>query len=107
MNIVYGRRNMSGLNEIIQWVEENIELDPNQSSEENFKDINKIFSEDGRSDLSDILGDQKAKFLEFIELETGQTASEIELESLSDTIRQLEREISKLSPFNILGTPIR
>ena len=98
---------MSGLNEIIQWVEENIELDPNQSSEENFKDINKIFSEDGRSDLSDILGDQKAKFLEFIELETGQTASEIELESLSDTIRQLEQEIRELSGFNILGTPIR
>ncbi len=98
---------MSGLNEIIQWVEENIELDPNQSSEENFKDINKIFSENGRSDLSDILGDQKSKFLEFIELETGQTASEIELESLSDTIRQLEQEIRELSGFNILGTPIR
>ena len=39
---------MSGLNEmayeeIFQWVRDNIDLDPSQSSEENFNDINKDF----------------------------------------------------------------
>ncbi len=58
---------MSGLNEIITWVENNIELDLSQNSEENFEDINKEFAKDNRSDLSDILGDEKGKFLEYLE----------------------------------------
>ena len=85
---------MSGLNEIIQWVEDNIDIDPSQNSEENFQDINKEFEKDGRSDLSDILGDEKPKFLEFIEEQTKQSRADIEireseglLESVSDFIR--------------------
>ena len=69
---------MSGLNEIIQWVESNIEIDPTQNSEQNFEDINKEFEKDGRSDLSDILGSDKGKFLEYLEL---QQPSEPELEA--------------------------
>ncbi len=80
--------------EIFQWVRDNIDLDPSQSSEQNFNDINKIFEADGRSDLSDILGDEKPKFLEFIEERTNQSRADIEireseglLESVSDFIR--------------------
>ena len=98
---------MSGLNEIIQWVEDNIDLDPSQSSEQNFNDINKEFAKDGRSDLSDILGDEKPKFLEFIEDEIGQSATDIEIAELERDIFLLESEIRFLEGFNILGTPIR
>ncbi len=63
--------------EIFQWVRDNIDLDPSQSSEENFQDINAIFEADGRSDLSDILGDEKPKFLEFIEERTNQSRADI------------------------------
>ena len=98
---------MSGLNEIIQWVEDNIDLDPSQSSEQNFQDINKEFAKDGRSDLSDILGDEKPKFLEFIEDETKQSPEDFEISELDFRFAQLEQELRDLTGFNILGTPIR
>ena len=84
--------------EIFQWVRDNIELDSSQSSEENFDDINRIFEADGRSDLSDILGDEKPKFLEFIEERTNQSRADIEisegrglLESVTKFLRGLFR----------------
>ncbi len=82
--------NMSGLNEIIQWTEDNINLDPNQSSEENFQDINKEFAKDGRSDLSDILGDDKGKFLEYLELQQP-TEPEIEARGLMESVTKFLR----------------
>ncbi len=98
---------MSGLNEIIQWVEDNVDLDSSQSSEQNFNDINKMFAQDNRSDLSDILGDEKSKFLEFIEDETKQSPEDFQISELDFTFAQLEQEIRNLTGFNILGTPIR
>jgi len=70
---------LSGLNEIIQWVEANIDIDPSQNSEQNFNDINKEFEKDGRLDLSDILGEDKGKFLEYLET---QQPSEPEVEAM-------------------------
>ena len=81
---------MSGLNEIIQWVESNIEIDPAQNSEENFNDINKEFEKDGRSDLSDILGDEKGKFLEYLELQQP-SEPEIEAKGLLDQVSNFFR----------------
>ena len=81
---------MSGLNEIIQWVEDNIDIDPSQNSEQNFNDINKEFEKDGRSDLSDILGEDKGKFLEY--LETQQPSEpEIEARGLLDQVSKFFR----------------
>ncbi len=80
---------MSGLNEIIEWTMDNIDLDPSQSSEANFSDINKEFEADGRSDLSDILGDEKPKFLEFIEEETKQSRFDIEIEESESLLKQV------------------
>ena len=93
--------------EIFQWVEDNIDLDPNQSSEENFNDINKIFAEDGRSDLSNILGDEKPRFLEFIEDEIKQAPEDFQISELDTQFARLEQELRDLTGFNILGTPIR
>ena len=81
---------MSGLNEIIQWVGDNVEIDSSQNSEDNFNDINKMFAQDNRSDLSDILGDEKGKFLEY--LETQQPSQpEIEAMGLLDQVSRFLR----------------
>ncbi len=81
---------MSGLNEIIQWVEDNVDIDQSQNSEQNFNDINKMFETDNRSDLSDILGDEKGKFLEY--LETQQPSEpEIEARGLLDQVSKFFR----------------
>ena len=81
---------MSGLNEIIQWVETEVTIDPSQNSEENFEDINKMFQADGRSDLSDILGDDKGKFLEYLELQQP-TEPEIEARGLMKSVSKFLR----------------
>ena len=77
--------------EIFQWVKDNIDLDPNQSSEANFDDINKIFEADGRSDLSDILGDEKPKFLEFIEERTNQSRADITISEGEGLLKQVTK----------------
>ena len=86
-----------------------MDLDPNQSSEQNFKDINKDFKDFHRSDLSDILGDEKGKYLEWIEEQTNQLPEDIELRELEEEAESLEEQIRDLMKplFNILGTPIR
>ncbi len=81
---------MSGLNEIIQWVEDNIDIDTSQNSEQNFQDINKEFEKDGRSDLSDILGDEKPKFLEYLESQQP-SEPEVEAKGLLDQVSNFFR----------------
>ena len=85
---------LSGLNEIIQWTEDNIDIDPSQNSEQNFNDINKVFEKDGRSDLSDILGEDKGKFLEYLELQQP-TEPEIEAQGLLEQVRNFFRGLFK------------
>ncbi len=58
---------------------EKILIDESESSEEIFETINKRFDDDNRSDLSNILGDEKPKFLEFIEERTNQSRADIEI----------------------------
>ncbi len=73
---------MSGEPEIEQWTNDNwddLDIDESESSEEIFETINKRFTDDHRSDLSDILGDEKGKFLEFIEAKTKQSRADIEI----------------------------
>ena len=81
---------MSGLNEIIQWVEDNIDIDPSQNSEQNFNDINKEFEKDGRSDLSDILGEDKGKFLEYLEIQQP-SREEVEAKGLMESVSKFLR----------------
>ena len=75
--------------EIFQWVRDNVDLDPSQSSEQNFNDINKMFGKEHRSDLSDILGDEKPKFLEFIEEETKQSRADITIQESKGLLQQV------------------
>ena len=86
---------MSGEPEIEQWTEDNwddLDIDESESSEEIFETINKRFEDDHRSDLSDILGDEKGKFLEFIEAKTKQSRADI-------TISEGEGLIASVTKF--------
>ena len=80
--------------EIFQWVRDNwddLKIDETQNSEQIFETINKRFDDDNRSDLSNILGDEKGKFLEFIEEQTGHTAPEVEARGLLDQVTDFFR----------------
>ena len=68
--------------EIFQWVRDNwddLKIDTTENSEQIFETINQRFDDDNRSDLSNILGDEKPKFLEFIEERTNQSRADIEI----------------------------
>ena len=108
---------MSGLREIIEWVQREVILDPTQSVNEQFEDISRMFEKDNRLPLADILRDDQAKFLEFLESELSgaRTESETdeEIEALESRVSELEPRITELSQgiadglANLLGTPMR
>ena len=85
---------MSGEPEIEQWTNDNwddLDIDESQSSEEIFETINKRFDDDNRSDLSDILGDEKPKFLEFIEERTQQSREDITISESKGLLDQVSK----------------
>ncbi len=80
--------------EIFQWVRDNwnkLKIDPTENSEEIFETINKRFDDDNRSDLSDILGDEKPKFLEFIEERTQQSREDITISESKGLLDQVSK----------------
>ena len=99
--------NMSGLNEIIQWTEENYDFEAGEDPQAAFEKIDR--DEDWRAPLADILGDQLPEYMEFIENQTSTTKEDIEFQDLQGRISGLEQEIRDLmtTSFNMLGTPVR
>jgi hypothetical protein len=71
---------MSGLEEIWEWVEREVELQDFATTQSEYSDIARMFAEDGRSPLDYILGDQKGEFLRRIEGEVGEKYYESSLE---------------------------
>ncbi len=91
---------MSGLSEIIDWVESEVILDPTNDVRGEFEDLSKMFEKRGRLPLSDILQEQEGEFLEF--LESKQRDDNIEepdeeLEGLERRLVDLERELERVS----------
>ncbi len=84
---------MSGLREIIEWVQREVILDPTQSVNEQFEDISRMFEKDNRSTLADILRDDQAKFLEFLESRLSGVRAEPEAD---EEITALEQRASEL-----------
>ncbi len=108
---------MSGLREIIEWVEQRVILKPANTVNEEYADISKMFKDDNRSALDDILGNDKAEFLKFLESRLSElrtkpkTDEEIEEpkqgdEPLEPRIRELSQGIAD-GLANLLGTPMR
>lgn len=58
---------MSGLPEIIQWVQNEIDLEQFNDVESAFQFINDIFINDNRNDLESILLDDQPAFEKFLE----------------------------------------
>ena len=97
---------MSGLNEIIDWVESEVVLDPANDVRREFEDISRLFEEDGRLPLSDILQEQEGQFLKYLEdrLSTEQFLSETDedfggfeqrINAIESTINRLFQEIRR------------
>ncbi len=91
---------MSGLREIIEWVQREVILDPAQSVNEQFEDISRMFEEDNRSALADILRDDQGKFLEFLESrlsrDGAKSKADEEIETLESRASDLESRISEI-----------
>ena len=108
---------MSGLREIIEWVERELILNPENTVDREFEEISRIFEKDNRLPLADILRDDQGKFLDFLGSQLSELGDESEtdeeLEGLESRLESLERRIDELlertseTVFNILGTPIR
>ena len=90
---------VSGLSEIIEWVEREVILDPDRDVRAEFEDISTLFEKDGRLPLSDILQEQEGEFLEFLESkqrdESGEDSSE-DFRELEQRIETLESSISNI-----------
>ncbi len=98
--VIIAVTDLSGLNEIIQWVQSDVILDPTQSAEQQYADISREFEKDNRSPLDDILLNDKEQFLEFLRSEQGkqpEPETEEELGELEQRADALERGINELS----------
>ncbi len=108
---------MSGLREIIEWVQREVILNPANSVDVEFESISRMFEKDNRSALADILRDDTPEFLEFLEsrLSGASTITETDEEIKEPEPRapELEPRIRELSQgianglANLLGTPMR
>ncbi len=108
---------MSGLREIIEWVEQRVILKPTNTLNEEYADIAKMFEDDNRSALDDILRNDKAEFLKFLESRLSELRAkpetDEEIEGLEQRPEELEPRIRELSQgiadglANLLGTPMR
>ena len=80
---------VSGLSEIIQWTENNVDFVKGEDPIKAFNDIDKMFAKDNRSALADILGAQQGDFIEYIETKTETTREDVEINELEMLVRSL------------------
>ena len=105
---------MSGLREIIEWIEREIILNPENSIDTEYEEISRIFERDNRSSLDHILRGDKEEFLDFLGSRLSELRDEPEtdeeiggFEQRLDVVEQGIEELSKgvARSLNILGTP--
>ena len=89
--------------DIIEWIEENYDFEPNEDAREAFNTISDDWKADNRDTLANTLGDEKEAFIGRIQNLISQTTKEIpELEQTVDTLERRVREL-----FTIHGQIIR
>ncbi len=54
---------MSALESIISWIEDNVDIDCDQTVEQNFEDISKMFTDENRVSLEGILKEDLTVFM--------------------------------------------
>lgn len=80
---------MSGLSEIIQWTDNEIDLELFDNTPDAFDAINAIFVGDNRSDLDSILLDQKSDYLAFLRSRIEEIPEETIEEQIETAMRAL------------------
>ena len=96
---------MTDIEQIIEWTEQEIELDPNESVQEAFNGISEEFEGDQRLPLADILKEQKAQFLEYLK---DRMAREQFLPQVDEGTDEQERRIVELeSDIDRLSRPVQ
>jgi len=104
---------VSGLREIIEWVQREVILNPESTPDREFESISRIFKRDRRSALADILRDDTPEFLEFLESELSRERAKPETDEEAEPAQRgadiIERSLEDLlqGAENLLGTPIR
>ncbi len=80
---------MSGLSEITQWIENNVDFVKGEDPLKAFDDISKMFEKDSRLPLADILGDQTPDLLEFIETQTETSREDVTINEMEMLLRSI------------------
>ena len=96
---------MSGLNEIIQWSEQELDFTLTNTVQEEFDSISEIFIRDNRSSLDNILRNDVPKFKQYIK---DRLAREQFLPEVDETPNEQERRIEELeSDIDRLSRPVQ
>ena len=82
---------MSGLNEIIQWVDEEIDINEGEDPQQVFEWLDD--HEDWRAPLGDILNEQLPDFMRYLEERTHTTREDIEFNKILDRAQSTEQQI--------------
>ena len=92
---------MSGINEIIQWSEQELDFTLENTVQEEFVSISEIFTRDSRLPLEDILGDELPRFKQYIADRLAREQQLSETDEATDEqvqrVDELERGIERLS----------
>ena len=86
---------MSAFESITAWIDDEIEFDVDQSVEQNFADINKIFTEDNRLPLESILKDDLPDFMIWL-ADKQQLESNEDISDLDDILDRLLKQADLL-----------
>ena len=86
---------MSALASISAWVEDEVEFDVDQTPEQNFADINAMFKEDNRVDLTNILKDDMPDFMIFL-ADKAQLEGDEDISDLDEMLDRLLDQADKL-----------
>ncbi len=91
---------VSGLREIIEWVQREVILNPENSVDVEFERISRMFEKDNRLPLADILRDDTPEFLEFLESELpgirAKSKTDEEIKGPEQRASELESRISDI-----------
>ena len=80
--------------DIIEWIEENYDFEPNESARDAFDTISEDWKADNRDTLANTLGDEKESFIRRIQDIIPETAEEsTELEQRVETLERRVREL--------------
>ena len=106
--------------EILEWIESEVILNPENSLEREYADISAMFGKRNRSTLEHILGDNKKEFLDILgsrlselrdEPETDEEIGELErrVESLERSIEELLQPVTETvgAPFKVIEQEIK